>query len=123
MEKLKRQLAEAEAALEARKKPPEDAGPRIIGEGLVIDEWVNSYLTLYFHCFTLSYQFYLELVKSQAKLCYFRFIYLMAFRLVGFGFFLLHISVVKLDSVPFTELPFSKKKKMSSGRLRFAPTW
>ncbi|KAG2685242.1 hypothetical protein I3843_10G110100 [Carya illinoinensis] len=39
MEKLKRQLAEAEAALEARKKPPEDAGPRIIGEGLVIDEW------------------------------------------------------------------------------------
>lgn len=41
MEKLKRQLAEAEAALEARKKPPEDAGPRIIGEGLVIDEWVN----------------------------------------------------------------------------------
>lgn len=41
MEKLKRQLAEAEAALEARKKPPEDTGPRIVGEGLVIDEWVN----------------------------------------------------------------------------------
>lgn len=41
MEKLKRQLAEAEAALEARKKPPEDNGPRIVGEGLVIDEWVN----------------------------------------------------------------------------------
>lgn len=41
LEKLKRQLAEAEAALEARKKPPEDAGPRVIGEGLVIDEWVN----------------------------------------------------------------------------------
>ncbi|RWR88089.1 vesicle-associated protein 4-1 [Cinnamomum micranthum f. kanehirae] len=39
MEKLKRQLAEAEAALEARKKPPEDNGPRIVGEGLVIDEW------------------------------------------------------------------------------------
>ncbi|KAJ3679432.1 hypothetical protein LUZ60_017443 [Juncus effusus] len=39
MEKLKRQLAEAEAALEARKKPPEDSGPRIVGEGLVIDEW------------------------------------------------------------------------------------
>ncbi|KAI3859344.1 hypothetical protein MKW98_007725 [Papaver atlanticum] len=39
MEKLKRQLAEAEAALEARKKPPEEAGPRIVGEGLVIDEW------------------------------------------------------------------------------------
>lgn len=38
-EKLKRQLAEAEAALEARKKPPEDSGPRIVGEGLVIDEW------------------------------------------------------------------------------------
>lgn len=40
MEKLKRQLAEAEAALEARKKPPEETGPRIVGEGLVIDEWV-----------------------------------------------------------------------------------
>ncbi|RWW45084.1 hypothetical protein BHE74_00049188 [Ensete ventricosum] len=39
MEKLKRQLAEAEAAVEARKKPPEDTGPRIVGEGLVIDEW------------------------------------------------------------------------------------
>ncbi|EXB30590.1 Vesicle-associated protein 4-2 [Morus notabilis] len=39
LEKLKRQLAEADAALEARKKPPEDAGPKIIGEGLVIDEW------------------------------------------------------------------------------------
>nr|XP_009383782.1 PREDICTED: vesicle-associated protein 4-2-like [Musa acuminata subsp. malaccensis] len=38
MEKLKRQLAEAEAALEARKKPPEDTSPRIVG-GLVIDEW------------------------------------------------------------------------------------
>ncbi|KAK7259308.1 hypothetical protein RIF29_24912 [Crotalaria pallida] len=41
MEKLKRQLAEADAELEARKKPPEDAGPKIIGEGLVIDEWVS----------------------------------------------------------------------------------
>ncbi|KAI3833345.1 hypothetical protein MKX03_028897 [Papaver bracteatum] len=39
MEKLKRQLAEAEAALEARKKPPEETGPSIVGEGLVIDEW------------------------------------------------------------------------------------
>ncbi|XVF25917.1 hypothetical protein REPUB_Repub13aG0255400 [Reevesia pubescens] len=39
MEKLKRQLADADAALEARKKPPEDEGPKIIGEGLVIDEW------------------------------------------------------------------------------------
>lgn len=38
-EKLKRQLAEADAALEARKKPAEDTGPKIIGEGLVIDEW------------------------------------------------------------------------------------
>jgi hypothetical protein len=42
MDKLKRQLAEAEAALEARKKPPEDSGQRIVGEGLVIDEWVRS---------------------------------------------------------------------------------
>ncbi|XP_073005453.1 vesicle-associated protein 4-1-like [Typha latifolia] len=39
LEKLKNQLAEAEAALEARKKPPEDTGPKIVGEGLVIDEW------------------------------------------------------------------------------------
>nr|AFK39696.1 unknown [Lotus japonicus] len=39
MDKLKRQLAEAEAALESRKKPPEETGPRVAGEGLVIDEW------------------------------------------------------------------------------------
>ncbi|XP_075671357.1 vesicle-associated protein 4-1-like [Castanea sativa] len=41
LEKLKRQLAEAEAALESqsRKKPPVDTGPRVVGEGLVIDEW------------------------------------------------------------------------------------
>ncbi|KAK3040294.1 hypothetical protein RJ639_028209 [Escallonia herrerae] len=39
LEKLKRQLAEAEAALESRKKPPADTGPRVVGEGLVIDEW------------------------------------------------------------------------------------
>uniref|UniRef100_A0A5B7A9F4 MSP domain-containing protein n=1 Tax=Davidia involucrata TaxID=16924 RepID=A0A5B7A9F4_DAVIN len=39
LEKLKRQLAEAEAALEVRKKPPPDTGPRVVGEGLVIDEW------------------------------------------------------------------------------------
>ncbi|KAL2523953.1 Vesicle-associated protein 4-2 [Abeliophyllum distichum] len=39
LEKLKRQLAEAEAESEARRKPPEDAGPTFIGEGLVIDEW------------------------------------------------------------------------------------
>ena len=42
-EKLKHQLAEAEAELEARKKPSEDNGPNIIGEGLVIDEWVSFY--------------------------------------------------------------------------------
>lgn len=42
MEKLKRQLAEAEAAVEARKKPPPETGPRGIGEGLVIDEWVRT---------------------------------------------------------------------------------
>lgn len=41
LEKLRRQLAEAEAELEARKKPPEDTGPRVVGEGLVIDEWVR----------------------------------------------------------------------------------
>ncbi|XP_039025878.1 vesicle-associated protein 4-2-like [Hibiscus syriacus] len=39
LDKLRRQLAEAEAALESRKKPQEDSGPRIVGEGLVIDEW------------------------------------------------------------------------------------
>lgn len=39
LEKLNRQLAEAEAEDEARKKPPEDTGPKLIGEGLVIDEW------------------------------------------------------------------------------------
>ncbi|KAG6419116.1 hypothetical protein SASPL_121326 [Salvia splendens] len=45
LEKLKRQLAEAEAELEARKKPSEDTGPKFVGEGLVIDEWV-SHVTL-----------------------------------------------------------------------------
>ncbi|KAL2495129.1 Vesicle-associated protein 4-2 [Forsythia ovata] len=39
LEKLNHQLAEAEAELEARKKPPEDTGPKLIGEGLVIDAW------------------------------------------------------------------------------------
>ncbi|XP_057962134.1 vesicle-associated protein 4-2-like [Malania oleifera] len=38
LDKLKRQLTEAEAELEARKKPLEYTGPKIIGEGLVIDE-------------------------------------------------------------------------------------
>ncbi|XP_073301917.1 vesicle-associated protein 4-2-like [Primulina huaijiensis] len=39
LDKLKRQLAEAEAELVARKKDSEDTGPKFIGEGLVIDEW------------------------------------------------------------------------------------
>ncbi|KAK9706627.1 hypothetical protein RND81_07G140200 [Saponaria officinalis] len=39
LDKLNRRLAEAEAELETRKKPAEDIGPKIIGEGLVIDEW------------------------------------------------------------------------------------
>ncbi|KAL7131078.1 hypothetical protein ABFS83_13G175700 [Erythranthe nasuta] len=39
LEKLKRQLAEADAAIETRKKPPADTGPPVVGEGLVIDEW------------------------------------------------------------------------------------
>ncbi|KAJ6815735.1 putative vesicle-associated protein 4-1 [Iris pallida] len=39
LEKLKLQLAEADAALEACTKPPEDVGPGIVGEGLVVDEW------------------------------------------------------------------------------------
>ncbi|KAK7401985.1 hypothetical protein VNO78_13901 [Psophocarpus tetragonolobus] len=39
LDKLKRMLAETDAALEARKKPLEEKGPRVAGEGLVIDEW------------------------------------------------------------------------------------
>ena len=39
LEKLKKQLTEAEASLEARKKHPEDITPHLVGEGLVIDEW------------------------------------------------------------------------------------
>ncbi|KAJ6776373.1 VESICLE-ASSOCIATED PROTEIN 4-1 [Salix koriyanagi] len=39
MEKLKGRLAEAEAALQVRKKPPPETGPQVVGEGLVIDEW------------------------------------------------------------------------------------
>lgn len=43
IEKLKRQLneAEAEAVLEGRKTSPKETGPPIVGEGLVIDEWVR----------------------------------------------------------------------------------
>lgn len=53
MEKLRRQLAEADAAVEARKKPPAEAGPRVVAEGLVIDEWVSIMLTMNysFPCF------------------------------------------------------------------------
>ncbi|KAK6132639.1 hypothetical protein DH2020_033617 [Rehmannia glutinosa] len=39
LEKLKRQLAEADAAIETRKKAPADTNPQVVGEGLVIDEW------------------------------------------------------------------------------------
>lgn len=46
LEKLKRQLAEAEAALETRKKPPEDTGPKVVGDGLVIDEWVRAIIII-----------------------------------------------------------------------------
>ncbi|KAK6132842.1 hypothetical protein DH2020_033441 [Rehmannia glutinosa] len=41
LEKLKRQLAEADAAIETRKKAPADTNPQVVGEGLVIDEWVK----------------------------------------------------------------------------------
>jgi len=51
LEKLNRQLADADAALEARKKPAEDAGPKIIGEGLVIDEWVSMFTLLLIRSF------------------------------------------------------------------------
>ncbi|KAG6385505.1 hypothetical protein SASPL_154341 [Salvia splendens] len=39
LEKLERQLAEADAAIETRKKPRANAGPKMIAEGLVLDEW------------------------------------------------------------------------------------
>ncbi|KAJ0684524.1 putative major sperm protein (MSP) [Helianthus annuus] len=41
LEKLKHQLAEAEAELELRlrRKPQVDTGPKVVGQGLVIDEW------------------------------------------------------------------------------------
>ncbi|XP_073050423.1 vesicle-associated protein 4-1-like [Primulina eburnea] len=40
LEKLKYQLAEADTALEEiKKKPSADVGPRVNGEGLVLDEW------------------------------------------------------------------------------------
>ncbi|CAJ1961528.1 unnamed protein product [Sphenostylis stenocarpa] len=39
LEKMRLQLAEANAAVATRKRAPEDAGPKILGEGLVIDEW------------------------------------------------------------------------------------
>lgn len=39
LEKLKKALAEADAALETRKKPSANAGAQTVGEGLVIDEW------------------------------------------------------------------------------------
>ena len=41
-------MAKAEAAVEARKKPPVDARPRVIGEGLVIDEWVCYNFKVFF---------------------------------------------------------------------------
>ncbi|KAH0706692.1 vesicle-associated protein 4-1-like [Solanum tuberosum] len=39
LDKLKRQLAQAETATEAEKKPPVDTGPNVVGEGLIVDEW------------------------------------------------------------------------------------
>jgi hypothetical protein len=40
--------------LEARKKPPEETGgPRVAGEGLVIDEWVRHCISIF--CFTLFF--------------------------------------------------------------------
>lgn len=59
LEKLKHQLAEAEAALEARKKPPPDTGPRVVGEGLVIDEWVIHCL---YHPTTVLFFLYFLLI-------------------------------------------------------------
>ncbi|KAM3320655.1 vesicle-associated protein 4-1 [Capsicum chacoense] len=39
LDKLKRQLAQAEAATEAEKKPPVDTGSKVVGECLIVDEW------------------------------------------------------------------------------------
>nr|XP_043619184.1 vesicle-associated protein 4-1-like [Erigeron canadensis] len=39
LEKLKHQLAEAEAQLEICKKPPADPPLKVVGQGLIIDEW------------------------------------------------------------------------------------
>ncbi|KAJ9537679.1 hypothetical protein OSB04_030412 [Centaurea solstitialis] len=39
LEKLKHQLAEAEAELELRKIPQVDTSPKIVGQGLTTDEW------------------------------------------------------------------------------------
>lgn len=41
LEKVCRQLAEAEAAAEMRHKPAEETDPKIVGGGLVLDEWVR----------------------------------------------------------------------------------
>lgn len=70
MEKLKRQLADADAALEARKKPPEDAGPKIIGEGLVIDEWVSffgPYVSGEIHCEMNSFIEFVQIVLFRRR--------------------------------------------------------
>jgi len=59
MEKLKSQLAEADAADEARKKASEGiVGPKPIGEGLVIDEWVRRNAN-FFHAFFFFFWFVL----------------------------------------------------------------
>lgn len=42
LEKLKRQLAEAESSIDTRKKSPATTVPPLVGEGLVIDEWVRK---------------------------------------------------------------------------------
>jgi len=63
MEKLKRQLAEAEAALETRKKPPlVETGAQVVGDGLVIDEWVNILIN--------SRLLYMHLSMPYLKVCF-----------------------------------------------------
>lgn len=81
MEKLNRQLAEAEAALEARRKPPVVLGPCVVGEGLVIDEWVNFssspinlesvYIIFIFGFFFLIYkvEVHFRLFREHFKFC------------------------------------------------------
>lgn len=68
MEKLKHQLADADAADEARKKASEASiGPKPIGEGLVIDEWVRLNAIL----FTSLLELFFFVLRQQSMIMMF----------------------------------------------------